>query len=271
MKLRHHPSPPRAGQKSPLVIRPPTARGTSVTLNTPSLGMPFAWRLTLSGPTSVKFMPLIGGKPPPVLRWRLAHNLVRNYRAMNRESAFTLIELLVTMAIAAILLALAIPSFRETTLNNQRASRSNEMVGALTFARGQALALRSRVIVCRTDDSSADPSVCGTGAGWEEGWVVVQDVNDDGAVDAGDTVLRRQGPLISASDILRPAAGRFTLRGNANVADQVVFDRNGITGPASTGTLAICDARGTAKGRAIVIATTGRLRATDTVASCLRS
>ena len=57
---------------------------------------------------------------------------------MNRIHAFTLIEMLVTIAIAAILLALAIPSFRESTLNNQRAARVNELVTELNYARTQA-------------------------------------------------------------------------------------------------------------------------------------
>ncbi|WP_420468614.1 GspH/FimT family pseudopilin [Panacagrimonas sp.] len=183
---------------------------------------------------------------------------------MNARPGFTLIELVVTIAIAGILLALAIPSFRETTLNNQRASRTNQLVTALNYARGQALALRTNVEICRTKDSAAEPPVCDTGTGgWEDGWVVFADNNGDGEPSAGET-LRRQDALLPSSQASLADSAKFTMRGNNNVSDSITFATTGMS-PGSVGTIVACDSRNDfKKGRAVVVARTGRILSFDT-------
>lgn len=187
----------------------------------------------------------------------------RGTRQMNTACrGFTVIELLVTVGVAAILISLAAPGFRESTLGNQRAARSNELVSALTYARSQALALRRSVVICRTRDSAAATPNCGAGSGWEDGWVVFQEITPDNAVTDEAEVLRRQAPLISASELARPVADRFTVRGNTNVASRVRFNVSGVT--ANNGTIVVCDQRDFTKGRAIVVAATGRVISFDT-------
>tara|TARA_R110000787_G_scaffold42536_18_gene104614 strand:+ start:427 stop:1005 length:579 start_codon:yes stop_codon:yes gene_type:complete len=192
---------------------------------------------------------------------------------MNRIHAFTLIEMLVTIAIAAILLALAIPSFRESTLNNQRAARVNELVTELNYARTQAVSLRQTVSLCRV--ANPGTPVCGSGNGWEDGWVIFVDNNSDGAIDAGEDILRRHGALISAAEQAKPSSQKFTIRGNGTatngVMTRVSFRVAGNVSPNSNGTLAVCDQRNDiAKGRAIVIGTGGRIRTSEGVTTCQR-
>lgn len=177
------------------------------------------------------------------------------------EPGFTLIELLVVISVAAILFALGVPGFRESTLRNQRAARSNELVSTLNYARSQALALRRPVIVCRTRDPAAATPSCGTGSGWEEGWVVFQEITVDNTVTDETEILRRQAPLLSASQLALPATGRLTVRGNNNLASRVRFNVSGAT--ANNGTLMVCDQRGFPRGRAIVVAATGRVQSFD--------
>ena len=50
---------------------------------------------------------------------------------MNRRSGFTLIELMITLAVAAIVLTVGIPSFREMMRENRLATQTNEFLAAL--------------------------------------------------------------------------------------------------------------------------------------------
>src|ERR1700722_10336280 len=54
-----------------------------------------------------------------------------------RAAGFTLLELLITMSIAAILLTLAVPSFRYVTNSNRIAGEVNGLLGDLQFARAE--------------------------------------------------------------------------------------------------------------------------------------
>lgn len=190
---------------------------------------------------------------------------------MNRGSGFTLIELLVTIAIAAILLALAVPSFRETTLNNQRATLTNELLADLNYARTQAVSLRAPVTVCRTVGPTAPLPTCATGTGWEEGWIVFVDSNNNGTLEAADATRDVNGDGITNASDAAPlrrqgAAQIFTIRGNGlpalGVVNRISFAP---TGAANAGTLIACDSRDDfTKARAIVVSLGGRVQSFNT-------
>lgn len=74
---------------------------------------------------------------------------------------FTLVELIVTVAIVAILAAIALPSFREFTLRMTATTNTNELVGALNTARAEAVR-RGRSV-----------AVIANGGNWNDGWQVV--------------------------------------------------------------------------------------------------
>ncbi|MBW8811742.1 MAG: prepilin-type N-terminal cleavage/methylation domain-containing protein [Lysobacter sp.] len=63
--------------------------------------------------------------------------------ALRRSAGFTLIELLVTIAIAAILLALALPTFTESIRANRVSTATNQMLATLNFARSEAVRSKS--------------------------------------------------------------------------------------------------------------------------------
>ncbi|MGQ0618552.1 MAG: pilus assembly FimT family protein [Panacagrimonas sp.] len=204
---------------------------------------------------------------------------------MTKSSGFTLIELLVTLTVAGILLAIAAPSFRNAFLNSARDGRVNEFVESLVFARSKALALRKPVIMCRSGNPMAATPTCGTGDGWENGWIVYvdrdrsgalgpmdadsnrdgaltilgdADLNGDGNIGAADAIIQRRERLISVDESSVPVALRFTLRGNRPVKDKILFaDDGGIT----AGSLAACDSRGlTQDTRVVVTSRAGRVQ-----------
>ncbi len=105
---------------------------------------------------------------------------------------------------------------------------------------------------CKSDDGAN----CTTSNGWEQGWIVFVDPDDDAQRDDGEDVLQ-----------IHEALQGSTLRGNQNVKDYVSYDASGFTkltnGGFQAGTLVLCDGRGLPKAKAIVINAAGRIRIVD--------
>ncbi len=153
-------------------------------------------------------------------------------------SGLTLVELLIGIALLAVLLALAAPSFQAQIAASQLSSASGALLGSLMQARAQAIRLGRRVTVCR----SADQQQCDTdpAGGWESGWLTFVDVDrtapgNNAAVSVGDTLLARSEPL--------PASLRA--RGNSQVSQYISFAANGEArtlsgGSNPLGTLQVC-------------------------------
>jgi len=111
---------------------------------------------------------------------------------MRTFRGFTLIELMVSIAVLAILLGIAAPSFRSMTASSDLRGVSNELITTLAQARSEAIKRGGRVTVCM----SADGAACIATGGWEQGWIMFADNTHSGttaSIDTGppaDTVLR---------------------------------------------------------------------------------
>lgn len=175
--------------------------------------------------------------------------------AKSRNSGFTLMELIVTMALAAVVLTLGVPMFQDVIRNNRLATTVNEFVGALQLARSESIKRGVRVTLCK----SANGTSCASGGGYEQGWIVFADPNNNATVDAGETVIR-VFEAISAD-------ASMTLAGNTHVARYISFAATGTTqltsGAFQAGTLTLCQAP---KARQVVINSVGRVR--TVVATC---
>ncbi|MEP6635054.1 MAG: GspH/FimT family pseudopilin [Luteimonas sp.] len=86
------------------------------------------------------------------------------------NKGFTLIELMVVIAIVAILLAFALPSFEGTMRSNRVGTATNELMASFSLARSEAVRSARGGSVC----ASADGSICG--GTWNNGWIVM-DIN----------------------------------------------------------------------------------------------
>lgn len=123
-----------------------------------------------------------------------------------RNRGMTAVELLFTMAIAGLVLALAVPNFRDFVQNNRAAEEANALVGALALARSEAVTRGVPVTVC----ASTDNETCAADVDWSTGWIVFTDANAPiGDVDGGapaDTVLRALPALRNGSELLADAS-----------------------------------------------------------------
>ena len=76
-----------------------------------------------------------------------------------RSRGFTLVEMLVVMAISAILIAAAVPSFQSLIASTRASSASGTLVSNLEYARSEAIRRNQNVTVCRTADANAPENV----------------------------------------------------------------------------------------------------------------
>ncbi len=137
------------------------------------------------------------------------------------NQGFTLLELMVTVAIAAILVTMAVPSFTQTIRSNRLTATNNMFLASLNLARSEAIKRGVSVTVRRA------------GANWENGWNVFTDFDSDGNSDAGDgdTLLKTY----------QTVPVNFTLRGSNNFNNFINFASTGISNNAAQENFTLCD------------------------------
>ena len=102
--------------------------------------------------------------------------------AFSAQCGFTLIEMMITVAVLVVTLAIAGPAMSGFVRTSQLSGTQTELIGALMLARSEATKRSAQVGVAAVSPAS--------GAEFSGGWKVWVDTNNDGIVDAGETVVR---------------------------------------------------------------------------------
>ena len=172
-------------------------------------------------------------------------------RGRPRCAGYSLVESLVIVALFVLATAVAVPAFQAATHGMRLASITNAFLGHLQLTRSEAIKRNARVVMCK----SAGPAGCAPSGGWEQGWIVFHDRNNNGARDAGEPVLVGHAAL----------PGGWRLTGNAPVAAYLSFNGMGMTrsfsGAFQAGTLTLCrEGDADLQGREIAVNALGRPR-----------
>ncbi|SDS29952.1 type IV fimbrial biogenesis protein FimT [Halopseudomonas sabulinigri] len=94
---------------------------------------------------------------------------------MRSVKGFTLIEMMVTIAVAAILVALALPSFRNLIVSSRLNGIASDMVDIVSFARSESIKRNSTIQLCRA--ATATATTCAGASGDWVNWVVLSGAN----------------------------------------------------------------------------------------------
>lgn len=174
-------------------------------------------------------------------------------RAMHaaRLGGYTLVEAVVTLAVLATLGGLAVPPLADMIQAQRLGAVANDVLQQITLARSEAIKRNTRVALCK----SADGTTCADRGGWEQGWILFQDRNNNG-------LREDHEPLLEA---LRPLPRDFRLTANSPLARYVSYGPEGgshlVSGAFQAGTFTVCRASaGKAEGRQIIVNSGGRPR-----------
>jgi len=193
----------------------------------------------------------------------------RSDHAPARAGGYTLVELLATLCIAGILVSLAMPPFGDLALNERRTAVVNDLLLTLMAARSETAKRRGRPLVAcgfvdRDGDGVLDPDEqhCG-GYDWSDGWMLGtwHDANADGTVGPSEFEPVRVFQT-GASGRLTVTAGNFTASPPVRPAGTMLIKAFGRR--TSNGTITICDRRGPAAARAVIVSPLGRARVSST-------
>lgn len=156
----------------------------------------------------------------------------------------TAVELMVTVAVLAILLVVAVPSFTETIRRNRLETAVHTFLNALNFARTEAIRRGQSVTIRKS------------GSQWEEGYVVFLDTDSDGTLDSNELTLRTCSPLPSD----------YTMRTNStNFANFIRYSARGeVANNAVGGYFVFCSGGQLARARAVVVTAVRPVLAADT-------
>jgi type IV fimbrial biogenesis protein FimT len=173
-------------------------------------------------------------------------SMMSKINARKRESGFSVVELMIAVAVGAILLTGAGPTFSSVVHKNRISAATAQLYVSLYAARGEALKRRSAVRVC----PSANSTSCRNDGDWSDGWLIFEDANANNAPDAAEIIQ-----LVDGFD------GDINMQVSTALFGYVQFQPTGVAvgNGGNTGEFRLCHADSNAFSRAVNISVSGRV------------
>ncbi|MES0873364.1 GspH/FimT family pseudopilin [Sinimarinibacterium thermocellulolyticum] len=130
-----------------------------------------------------------GTPPSRALAWWASGMCSSGAFGRRHASGLTLVELIIGLAVAGILLAVAVPSFRQTMVSNRLSTAANALVESLNQARLEAIRRNATTQFCSSSGSQNGTGALATACGSAGGASYV--LNADGS-----TTLLRAAPAL---------------------------------------------------------------------------
>ena len=185
----------------------------------------------------------------------------------HRQHGFTIMELMIVLTLAALILAIGSPNFREFRQNSRLTGAANDFLAAVQLARTEAVKRQASVSICASSNPGEDDASCS--AGEFSRWIIFEDRDGDCARGADEAILRAEVGQEDGGD--SELERRRQLRAVAD-GDCVSMSRTGFAREfaGSATRFVFCDARGLelqagtelSLGRGVVIGRTGRAQIT---------
>lgn len=159
---------------------------------------------------------------------------------------FTLVELMVTIAIMAVLAALAAPSFKGLMERWRVRLAVESMQSTLYYARSEAIKRGGGIILLKNAQGTDGCQEADTNEKWGCGWFVFVDANGNGTYESGEEVLKHVPPINkmkvmwSSSDV----SMQFDRYGMAGLRPQGFVISPVDSGGSSSATTTLCMAAG---------------------------
>lgn len=109
---------------------------------------------------------------------------------MRPAAGLTLVEVMVTVAILALLLGLAAPSFKPLLERWRVQQAVGAMTSTMQLARSEAVKRGGNVVIQKNADNTDGCTLAATAADWGCGWIVFVDSDASGSFTAGEEVLQ---------------------------------------------------------------------------------
>jgi type IV fimbrial biogenesis protein FimT len=169
-------------------------------------------------------------------------------RCTHSLSGFTLIETITTLAIACMLLAVAVPSFKLIIQNNRMSTARSSISAYLNLARNEAVTRNTSVVVCPSSDGLG----CKDTTIWDEGIIIFTDNNKSGQMDTGEELIR----------YINMSSGSILIHTTIN-RKKAKYDAQGFS-MGNNVTFTFCDSNNQIDPKAVIVSNSGRERLSDT-------